>query len=242
MDKGGFVSWEKTLLHNFADDCVWHAIIPTMMVCKSPTWDMLKTIIDLSDKELVEAQKQNLLCALCKTDSSGKEVTFALRFLLAKRKATLISSDSDSNINGYIYRCAINTSHVCKEYKHKEGYLYSLDSSTEMHNIVLDRFCSLFNKVSMENISRDLSGPEFWNILHTRFCFFHKDVLKKMGKVDTFCQKCSKLSPKFRCSGCNYTRYCDEKCSHTDWSKHKNECKVFQSTSICYGEAAIKTL
>jgi len=53
-----------------------------------------------------------------------------------------------------------------------------------------------------------------------------KDRAKDMDKMD-FCIRCSKFFPKARtmiCNGCKAVVYCSQKCSTTDWPRHKQFC------------------
>jgi len=51
-------------------------------------------------------------------------------------------------------------------------------------------------------------------------------LLRKLGKETRyFCNSCGKQAPKWRCSVCHITRYCDDQCQLGDWPEHKPHCK-----------------
>lgn len=223
--------WQNAMLHNFAEDCVCHMLVPTSMTSKMSTWAKIEHLIDKTDKLVADVQKANMSCGICGVSQEGKQHIFAVRVLVGKRPVV--------GEKCWIYRMEFNSAAICNmcAYERKWPYI-SIDSNSGMQNIVLDTLESIAPRatVGME----DLSGAQLWDITKAEFdTHHHASVMKRMGKMDSRCNHCKRKKPKNRCSACHIVRYCNADCSKADWGKHKEECKNLQKTSIfCHDKSA----
>jgi hypothetical protein len=219
--------WQEALLRGFSSGCIWHAVIPTIMVSKCPAWDVIKDKFDTTDTQVVLAQRSNMCCAKCGASQEGKVYRCGVRVLV-----TTCKTYDGFHMNERMgFRIVFNSATLCLPCIDKDMKMPCLDANSDMLNHVLDQLedIALSLEISRENYK---DGPTMWrtvlNILHSR----HKKIMHTLGKMDCKCPYCKNPLPKKRCSGCHYVRYCGSNCSVRDWSKHKIECEFLQKSSL----------
>lgn len=203
--------WEKVLLGSYAEDCIYHIIVPTIMCSEMPTWDFLKLKMGKQDDEVMMAQRAHLYCAHCGVSVEGQTVTCAIRMIAAKRLGK----------ECFAYRIVTNSATFCRVCDSSGRVI----SNSEMQDVILDRLEMFSHTIVTEFYENDLSGSNIWNILVTMLNTQHTNLLKVLGRIDSDCSHCKKKKPKKVCSGCHYVRYCTQTCATRDWPKHKEECK-----------------
>jgi hypothetical protein len=225
------ICWKKTLLHGYADDCIWHYIIPTALTSRMRHWKDVQPLINNSDEIIVNAQKANMHCSLCDVFLEGKKYIFAIRVLISRRYTTDFYKPEKEY---WVYRIAFMSICVCITCAIKREWpCLSVDSNSHMHNFILDRLENITSFMLMQD--KPLNGDEMWGLIKTEFEKNYTQFMKHLGKSDNTCSKCKTDNPKNRCSACHFARYCNEKCSLADWPLHKTECKILRETSIfCY--------
>lgn len=225
--------WAKALLHGFEANCVWHAVIPTIMTSKAPKWERVETAIDTSNPMVVAAHRANLCCAKCGVSLEGNLYRVAVRFLITKSNAKMYPPDGCDYV---LTRTFFNTAGFCFGCIDQGKPVPHLDANSEMQNFILDQLESigldLFCEPTLVGEYVEEDGKKIWqkllDVLHLR----HKEVLHALGKMDCKCPACGRPSPKKRCSGCHYARYCNTDCSRRDWNKHKLECEFLCRFSL----------
>lgn len=55
------------------------------------------------------------------------------------------------------------------------------------------------------------------------------NILKALGRTDRTCYNCGKPASPFRCSGCQFFRFCGQACANQAWPWHKGICKYFKA-------------
>ena len=59
------VFWERALLRGFAEECIWHAIQPTIMMSMASAFDDVRHKIDRTNVTVIKAHKANFYCVSC---------------------------------------------------------------------------------------------------------------------------------------------------------------------------------
>lgn len=231
MDHQPSSFWQKTLLHGFADECIWHAIVPTIMVSTTPTWEFVEQCINTEDQQLVLAQRANMCCVECGMPMEKTTCRLAIRVLIAQRKVRSMPDDGRQYI---INRIALCSAIFCLPCFEKNTIAVSLDANSDMLNVVLDALEIIAaNDFSLPQLEANKqSGPEIWNNMVALLQLQQQELMHRMGKKDAKCFFCNKNGPKRRCSACHYARYCGSDCSHSDWVRHKPECAFLQKNSV----------
>lgn len=218
--------WKTILLRNFAEDCVWHAVIPTTMFSVAGCFKTIEPLIDKNDDEadaVRKAQIANYLCVKCETSLELKPYVVSIRVLIGKKYV--------ENLSSFIYSIVVNSACICPQCATSSCYI---NSNTEMVNYILDKLESIGMQWRTTFESRDLSGPDIWKEVSHVFLRDHASTMRLLGKIDTKCPHCNTPNPKLRCSACNYTRYCNTTCSHSDWPIHRKACKVIKNKNAFF--------
>ena len=224
--------WQEALLHEFANDCIWHALIPTIMITRSVDWKTIEKHIDLNDEVVVKAQKANLMCVYCeKKIPKDSWSRFVLRFVVGKKE--VIRYPNDGKVY-YQYWPAFNTAQMCQKCSNQRNLVGELDSNSDIHNVFLDHLYAMGKEIYTHIATKEVSGEETWRLICTGVSMSKAFILKDMGKKDACCAFCKKNKTVQRCSGCNYTRYCGTACSHPDWKRHKKECAGLRDIGFFY--------
>lgn len=230
--------WQKVLLRGYAEDCVWHVLIPTIMTTQMARWEKIEHLINKNDKVVVDVHKANMSCGICGMYLEGQKHIFTLRVLIGKRPGTDFYNPEEKC---WIYKVAFHTAAICFGCAiNRKWPCVSLDSNSDMHNYVLDTLESIASFMTVDE--KDLSGEQMWERIKTEFDKRRDTVMKYIGKMDANCSCCNTKNPKNRCSACHIIRYCNGECSKTDWPKHKEECKSLQETSIFRDDRRINIL
>jgi hypothetical protein len=232
--------WKEALLGSWADDCVWHAIVPTAMMAIGGTWKDAVANTDTADEKVAKAQRSHIACALCGRSTESQPHVVAVRVMYGKRRGTTISGgtlDMDG-MTCHAYRVGTSAAAICVGcantfYQPSNAHI---DSNAAMIWYVLDRIDDLAKYAcSSPNIFFNLSGPTMWECIVDRFTRNHNTITQKLGKRGRDCGHCGKEQAKDRCSACNYVYYCGETCSRANWNKHKTQCDALKNLSIfCY--------
>jgi len=204
--------WERVLLGP-NDECVYHTILPTIFVSRIGTWSQIEAEININDEQVVRAQKHNLLCVQCNTSVGGKLAMLGVRVVIGK------------------YRTGFNTAIFCSGCVRKNRFTNLLDSNAVMHEVMFKKLYGIADEMQIADFS---SAEEFLQQILTSFNSKQKEFMYAIGKIDSACGYCRKSNPSQVCSGCWYVRYCNKSCSHADWPRHKDGCKIFMSRSIFY--------
>jgi hypothetical protein len=226
--------WKEQLLRTMANECIWHVIIPTNVAVTTGTRETLEKLININNPGDIYVLEDKLKCSLCKNSIQAQRVTFAIRFLVTKR---FVPSSLEHSQDHYLYHTARTSASICEQCRNSAHS--TIIKYNQMFDIILESISVTAQRVAEMNIHNDLKGLEFWKLIRSQ-CMPH--ILTKLGKLESECQYCSSSSPISRCSGCNYIRYCDEKCSHADWSKHKPACKAYRNFSLFCDDSLIKVL
>lgn len=233
----GLEFWHKTLLRKFADDCIWHALIPTILSTRLGKWERIVELIDAQDDLVLRVQRANRVCVGCtKVLGDNDPTLLVLRVLVAKRLARAVPDDGHQY---YIYRSVFHTASMCEPCANVRGYYLRLNSDTPMHNEVLDRLESLADDVAEDCMKDNLTGPQFWNHVLRLFHAHHADTMRALGLLDAVCGYCRTQGSKSRCSKCHIARYCGAECQLKDWPEHKMECAVLSKTSLFYTDKSV---
>lgn len=223
--------WQTVLLNGFADNCVWHVVIPTLLCAGKSSWEKIASMIDMKDTEVVSAQRANMLCVQCGKNTLEEDDVhiFGIRVLVAKKTCT------NALERHVVHRTALCSSLFCLTCAKSKDVMGGLDANTDMHNLVLDLLEGIARDIEYESLMQDLSGPQVWKLIMERFALCHyKSTLHTLGKIDPRCSECQKPGPKSRCSSCHFARYCNDTCSRKDWPLHKGECALLKLGLLIY--------
>lgn len=222
--------WQDALLRKFSDDCVWHALIPTMMCTQLAHFKDALPKLDPDDEEVILAQKDGFSCCFCGLNNEGKEGHIVIRVLVAKRNAR----HHPGGAACFVYRTAFNTAIMCADCVKRENLLWKLDSDVTTCDIVFDQLEDIGREVGFQLMDHDLTGEELWHQVVIQFCKSYQLIMKAIGKTNNMCAACKKPTPKARCSGCHLYYYCNTSCSAEDWQKHKSECKLLKESVLFF--------
>jgi len=219
--------WKEALLGEFANDCIWHTIVPTTMVTVAGTWEKASSELDMSDEITVKAQRSVLSCVFCGCSTETRKLMIAIRVLFGKRMVCP---------SHYSYRFGASLAAICGScaevvYPPSDNvYVHVTSDMIRYVMLRLDNFATQL--CSEENALVDLSGPTAWECIVEAFVK-HRDVItQKFGKRRHMCGYCGKDWPINRCSACNFIYYCDEECSRAAWDTHKTQCGKFKNIFI----------
>lgn len=214
--------WQKVYLGDYANNCIWHMLIPTTMAGHILPWSEIEHLIDKNDKIAVDAHKANRCCGICNESQEDVDYVFAVRVLIGKRPEEKY----------WTYSISVGTAIICFDcvYERRKWLRVGLISNSDMQNFVLDTLQSISYSFGMK--SEELSGEQIWDQMMAQFNMRHEEVMKRIGKMDSSCLYCEAKKPKNRCSACHFARYCNTDCSKADWARHKVECGRFQKTPI----------
>ncbi len=233
MEEGGDrdAFWRSALLKSFADECVCHIIVPTIMTTRMATWEETRNTMSTSEVAVVRAQRYNSKCCYCNTQLSGKTAKIAVRFLLGKRPATRLGD----NAPGFVYRAAYGSAAICELCCLEKRLAAHLDANTDMGEAMFDRLETISQHVGMACMTRDVSGVEFLSLVFHQFYEDYTSFKVHIGAMDASCAGCNVVKdPPKRCTGCRYARYCNAKCSAAHWPIHKTWCKLLAQNSFFY--------
>lgn len=247
----GLEFWRDLLLKDWAPDCVWQAILPTIMFTAAATWDQVRAQVDLSkDPRLEKSLRLGMRCVQCNACQGGKYCIFAVRVLVAKRKrahrvrfqCTDGALEMPLDTFHYGYGAVFHSGLMCLACANRNGLPFRLNSNSEMHNMVLDTLTDIARAMQEACGHTDLTGEALCKLVVGAFQEQQQDMLRKLGKIVSRCPHCNAAAPKMRCSGCNYVRYCSAECATPDWPKHKHECKLLKQQPLIYGMEKTKVL
>lgn len=217
--------WQKTLLREFANDCICHCVLPLKMQTVTATWAKISAHIDLTDETVVKAQRATLHCYACNSNTEGSPVLFGMRIVIAKRKAISVSDGTPI----FIYRFGFGTANICKKCIPRQYSGFIINSDAIMIDYVWDNLESSASIMEHDRITVDLTGSEILQELLAIFQFKYRIMMRNLRKDEPMCANCKKPRAKQICSRCNYARYCNATCSEKDWfAYHKKVCKAFR--------------
>jgi hypothetical protein len=194
----------------------------------SVTLKVLQKHLESKDEQVCNALYDSVLCCFCKTATVGTNVVIGVRVVLCKIATT----------TKFFYNAGFGSTSICMECAKKRNLGIHLDSNTPMHEEMYTTLEDIAHAVGYDNMECDLSGEEFLRLIFVGFNKMHLKFLCRLGKMEIGCAYCHIVDPMNRCSGCEYYRYCNEKCQYADWSKHKGECTVLKKHSIFYMDKA----
>lgn len=232
MTEGREIFWRKALLRDYADDCIYSVIVPTLMTTHNWSWMRLREAIVNPTELTIQAQRDNLTCCYCGVFVDGEVSKIAVRFMLARCPGTLHTSDDDYG-NGtpiFMYRAAIGSASICMQCcaakELDDGYL---NANASMAKVMYDRLDGIATDLCHVNQHVCISGEQFLLQLLKEFCVGYDQFIVTIGKVDPLCGNCNKKNPPKCCTGCRYVHYCNVKCATADWSKgHRTECAKYK--------------
>lgn len=247
MEQDSF--WRKALLGGFAEDCIYHAIIPSVFVTLPPSpLPVPPPHISADDYEdVARAYADFEFCSLCHTSQrGGKPVQYGLRFLLARRQARRIPDDG--NIY-WIYRTAFTDACICLACAvTTHGILAHVDSGSDMFHMTMDVIetcdATQLTELAYTPGAAGLSGPEYWARLVERFrATTTSSIARAICRMDARCNHCNRPDVNYTmlvCSGCRYVRYCSRACSVAEWPTHKHACTRLKSGDHFYSDKAVE--
>lgn len=222
--------WKDALLKSLADSCVWHAVIPSIMVSHMGTWKKIQSMIKTPCKTVVLAQRANMHCAKCGTYLEDTLYRCAVRVLVAKFKARTWPDDGTEHTLMHVAVNSASLCFTCFDNTAGTNRLPQLQSNSDMMNLVLDEMESW----CAHGMYPDKDGPGVWEEMVKHLKANHERLMQGMSKFDHQCGTCKNPHPKMQCSKCHYARYCNATCSHADWGQHKLECEVLQNCSLFF--------
>ena len=241
MQQKGLSFWKRVLLNNFADDCIAHVIIPTSLASLCMDKEKFANAIVAKhgtedvDDNVLPAQTANITCCWCNRAAFSDFAQTCVRILVAKRQAKRI----DDGSSAFVYRVGIGSAVMCSKCAQQQRFV-SIDSNSDIQEVMFERLEAIGRDLSVENLGVDLSGDEFVSRMLDRFDLGHRFFMKEIGGIDVKCGHCKKPNPTKACGGCLYARYCDAACSKADWKLHKPECAILKENSVFYRGKQIK--
>jgi hypothetical protein len=210
--------WVKFMMRSHADDCVWHAIVPTTMMHVMGTSEHMVSISAPEDKELVLA---NMYCACCARSVESQPCLFAIRVIVCAKP-------------GARPCVGFNSTTICL---HCSDTFPTFPCDAYMRDHVINRLEDIRNRCYIPYFK----GPAYWSAVVAVFNREHAMTMKTFGKSSGKCGYCGAAKPKHRCSACNHTHYCGEACARANWPQHKPMCAIMQKSIFC-DDAEIKSL
>lgn len=198
--------WRATLLHHYADDCVYHGVVPSMLTTQLDEQPQTS-----EDKTVHTALQYTARCALCDKNQLGETVRWAVRYIMARCKA----GDQDC----WIYRAAFADAVICLACSKKRELLTVCTSSSAIHHALLDELEKTATCVS----SCLLSGEQWWQqaMLQLKEA---DDVAEKELRSCANCDNQERSTIKVRCSECKYVYYCGRDCAAAHHQLHRLVC------------------
>lgn len=103
------------------------------------------------------------------------------------------------------------------------------------HEIKATRFIALGEQISIDYLGHDMKDRK--SKLKMRYDFDcvcgYCDNPQINGKIFVSvkkCMNCYTLEPKYHCSKCEVTYYCNSNCQRSDWKRHKEFCPSLKQT------------
>lgn len=210
--------WEAFWFKENAADCFFHTILPTAFSVMQPSWYYLI----LSSNLDTWSMRERLLCACCKTSTERQRVQLAIRILIIGG-----SHDSYAILPDYAAICNRCSNHTLPILIHCDASM-----GTHITHFILEHAFT----VATTSKKEQLSGEDLVQRLRNSMTSNHVDLMRALSTANNrACQYCLKNDAQYRCSHCNYFRYCDETCSLAGWDVHKKTCALIQSPSNMFG-------
>ncbi len=223
QEEGREQFWKEALLGAYADDCVCHIILPTIMTTK------LRKPIDMADARLARAQRDNMTCCFCNVflGAGGELAKVGVRFVLGMCPAMHYpdSEDMTTRTPGFLYRARFGRASICMQCTAAKQISVHIDSNSAMIDEMYYRLDAAAEDTAEANFHHVISGPDFLAQVLGLFHVGYDSFMTRIGAMDTSCEQCKAKNPPKCCSRCRYTRYCGPGCSIFDWPKHKVACK-----------------
>lgn len=212
----------------FGKDCVWHAIIPTMLssiyapLPNNPTCTMALGR---------NGRDTPLSCVKCNKLYDGQRMQLGLRVLVSKGPLL------DNKCN---YMFGFEWTLICMMCC---GAQRLMDVSRSQLDYLENWVDSIAGNHCCESLSRDVTAPILWREVRALFDAKYFDLLNEFGCIRNACSHCNAKNPKNRCAGCKLVRYCNVECAKAHWPRHKDGCDFAKSrTSVFEKEASYKVL